>query len=153
MKRLIKYGIFSVLFFYLPTQAEAACTLTTTAVNFGNYNVFSPLALNSTGSVTVSCSAGSSQNMTISIGPSPNSGGFIPRKMKHATLPDMLSYNVYINAAGTSVWGNGTGGTSTVFLNRVRRRPQTVTVYGIIPPLQNVTIGSYSDLLTVTFTP
>jgi spore coat protein U-like protein len=52
------------------------------------------------------------------------------------------------------IWGDGTGGTSTVFLKNVKKnRPVNTTIYAIVPPQQNVSIGTYSDILTVTITP
>jgi spore coat protein U-like protein len=53
-----------------------------------------------------------------------------------------------------TVWGDGSAGTSTVPLRKVNRnRPATTTIYGRIPPGQNVSVGAYSDSVTVTITP
>jgi spore coat protein U-like protein len=53
-----------------------------------------------------------------------------------------------------TVWGDGSAGTSTVLLRKVNRnRPVTTTIYGRIPPGQNVSVGTYSDAVTVTITP
>ncbi len=144
--------VISIFFWLAPANA---CTVSTTGLNFTNYDVFSPLAYNTTGTVSVLCTIAPPPDVTISIGPSTHSGGFIPRQMKHASLPDLLSYNLYIDAGGTSVWGDGTSGTQTVFLKKVKKskkkpKPVVTTIYGIVPPLQNVSIGTYSDLLTVT---
>ncbi len=49
-----------------------------------------------------------------------------------------LSYQLYSNAARTTVWGNGTGGTVTVSARLVRQSTQNFTVYGRIPALQGV---------------
>lgn len=149
MKRGRRFLI-ALLFVFLARSADA-CTVSTTAVVFANYDVFSPAPLASTGSVTVTCDLTPLPDVTISIGPSARSGGFLPRQMKHAALSDLLSYNLYIDAGGTSLWGDGTGGTQTVFLKNVKkRRPITVPIYGIVPPAQNVSAGAYSDALTVT---
>jgi spore coat protein U-like protein len=56
------------------------------------------------------------------------------------------------------VWGNGTGSTSTVsgterLTNATPSRTNTHTVYGQIPPLQDVAVASnYLDNITVTVT-
>lgn len=157
MKPVIKTFIFLVGFLSF-AQVALPCTVTTTGIIFSNYDVFSPLPLNTTGTVTVTCPDTPPVDAVISIGSSPNSGGFIPRQMKHSTLPDFLSYNLYIDAAGTAVWGDGTGGTQTVTLNNVKAsknkpKPVITTIYGIAPPLQNVAVGTYNDILTVTVTP
>jgi spore coat protein U-like protein len=150
VKKNLKCLLFVSLCFPI-APVYAACTVTTTGVSFGTYDVFNPISLNSTGSITVGCDEAPPPNVTVSIGASPNSGGYVPRKMKHTILTDTLSYNLYIDTTGTSIWGDGTGGTSTVILSKVKKnKPVTTTIYGIIPPSQNVTIGSYDDLLTVT---
>ncbi len=150
MKSLLKHTV-SILFFLWAGAAYGACSVTTTSINFTAYDVFAPLPLNSTGTVTVTCDEIPPPDVTISAGPSPNSGVYNPRKMKHASLADQLNYNAFVDAAGTSIWGDGTGGTNTVFLKNVKKnKPVTTQIYGIIPPLQNVTIGTYTDALTVT---
>jgi spore coat protein U-like protein len=128
--------------------AHSACTVTTTAANFGNYNVFTTTTVNTTGTIRVTCSPRA--NIQIAIGASPNSGGFNPRSMKLTTGTDLLNYNLYTNSARTTIWGDGTSGTSVVIVNNVSNT--TRTVYGRIPALQDVRAGSYSETLTVTVT-
>jgi spore coat protein U domain-containing protein, fimbrial subunit CupE1/2/3/6 len=90
----------------------------------------------------------------MSIGRSGGSGGFNPRQMRRAGASDLLGYNLYTTASMSTVWGDGSAGTSTVFLSKVNRNhPVTTSVYGRIPPGQNVSVGSYADTLTVTITP
>jgi spore coat protein U-like protein len=134
--------------------ARAACTVSATGLAFGPYDVFAPVPLDTTGTVTVTCDRNPRAAITISIGPSPVSGGFRPRQMRHVVLPDRLNYNLFTSPSLGTVWGDGSSGTSTVVLRRVRRRrPVTATIYGRIPPGQNVSVGAYSDALTVTITP
>ncbi len=116
-----------------------------------------PVASN--GSVTVDCSVGAAPpnppvNVLITISQSPNSRSFSPRKMKNGAGPDLLNYNLYTNSSMTSIWGDGTGGTSTVTLRNINKNnpPIITTVYGGIPAGQNVAKGSYTDTLTVTIT-
>ncbi len=140
-------------------RAYAACAVSTTPVTFGVYDVLSSSPLVSNGSVTVDCSVGAAPpnppvDVLITIGQSPNSGGFNPRKMKNAAGPDLLNYNLYTSSTMTSIWGDGTGGTSTVTLRSVNKNipPIVTTVYGRILADQNVSAGSYSDTLIVTIT-
>ena len=138
------------LLFWSP--AHAACTVAATGLNFGAYDVFSAAPSDTTGSVTVSCDRRT--NVTVAIGASPTSGGFNPRQMRGTSGTDRLNYNLYTSTSMSTVWGNGSAGTSTVLLTRVRRRrPATTTIYGRIPAGQNVSVGAYSDSLTVTITP
>ncbi|NNC64112.1 MAG: spore coat protein U domain-containing protein [Gammaproteobacteria bacterium] len=61
-------------------------------------------------------------------------------------------YNLYSNPARTLVWGDGTGGSLTVFRSKPRpgRQNFSLPVYGRIPPTQSVSPGLYSDDIIVT---
>jgi spore coat protein U-like protein len=147
-------GVAALLFLFLGSAAHAACTLTTTGVSFGAYDVFAGVPRDTTGTVTVSCTTTPQASIVVSIGPSPTSGGFNPRQMRHVSPTDRLNYNLYTTPSMATVWGDGSAGTSTVLLSNVRRnRPVITTIYGRIPPGQNVYVGSYVDTLTVTITP
>jgi spore coat protein U-like protein len=144
----------ALLFLLLAGEAGAACSVSATGVNFGAYDVFVATPSDSTGTVTVSCDQAPPVDVTIAIGPSGTSGGFIPRQMRSPSSPDRLNYNLFVNAGRSTVWGDGAAGTSTVFLKNVKKnRPAVTTIYGRIPPGQDVSVGSYSDSLTVTITP
>jgi spore coat protein U-like protein len=134
--------------------AHASCFVSTTGMNFGPYDVFAPAPRDTTGTVTVACDRNPPTDVTIAIGPSPVSGGFNPRQMRHASGADRMNYNLYTAASMTTVWGDGSAGTSTVLLRKVNKnRPVTTTIYGRIPPGQNVSVGVFSDAVTVTITP
>jgi spore coat protein U-like protein len=134
--------------------AGAACTVSATGVNFGSYDVFVATPIDSTGTVTVTCDQAPPPDVVIAIGPSGTSGAFIPRQMRCASSSDRLNYNLFTNAGRSSVWGDGAAGTSTVLLKNVtKNRPVVTTIYGRIPPGQDVSVGTYSDSLTVTITP
>jgi spore coat protein U-like protein len=144
----------ALLFLLLAGGAEAACSVSATGVNFGAYDVFVATPYDSTGTVTVTCDQAPPVDVTITIGPSGTSGGFIPRQMRSSSSPDRLNYNLFVNAGRSTVWGDGAAGTSTVFLKNVKKnRPTVTTIYGRIPPGQDVSVGSYFDSLTVTITP
>lgn len=144
----------AMLVLLLCGPAHAACRVSATGVNFGPYDVFATAPLDSAGTVTVACDQNPPTDITVSVGPSPGSGGFNPRQMQRAGGGDRLDYNLYTTPSMSTVWGNGAAGTSTVLLRKVNRnRPATATIYGRIPPGQNVSVGSYAETLTVTITP
>ena len=126
--------------------AMAACTISTTPVSFGTYNVFSSTPLDSTGSVTFNCD--NRANITITL----NNGGattFNPRRMLKGS--EALNYNLYRDAAGTSIWGDGTGGTQVYSDPRTPRNQNvTLTIYGRIPAGQDVSVGTYRNTVTAT---
>jgi spore coat protein U-like protein len=65
---------------------------------------------------------------------------------------DILTYELYSDAAGGTVWGSGSGG-STVAYNAANSAPTTLTVFGRIPAGQNnAGVGAYADTVTVTVT-
>jgi spore coat protein U-like protein len=144
----------AMLFLLIGIPAHAACLVSATGVNFGAYDVFAAAPRDTTGSVTVTCDQRNRIDVTVAIGASPTSGGFNPRQMRYTSGTDRLNYNLYTSSSMSTVWGNGSAGTSTVLLQRVnRRRPVVTTIYGRIPAGQNVSVGSYAETLTVTITP
>ena len=60
------------------------------------------------------------------------------------------NYNLYLNAACTQVWGNGTSGTVTHSAFTTILFPTAVPIYARLFPLQNVTVGCYSDSVVAT---
>jgi spore coat protein U-like protein len=64
-----------------------------------------------------------------------------------------LVYNLYTSAARTTVWGDGSGATSTVSgVGAGLLTASTHTVYGRIGVNQDANPGSYSSTVTVTLT-
>jgi spore coat protein U-like protein len=123
---------------------RAACTVTTTSVAFNPYDVFNTLNNDITGTLTVRCNPGQAYALSLSTG----SGTYASRKLVNG--PYLLSYNLYTDAARTTIWGDGTAGTSTVSGNA---KNATHTVYGRIPARQNARMGSgYTDTIVVTVT-
>lgn len=151
MKTLIKLTLLLILI-SAAGESFAACNISTSGISFGSYNVFNPAPVNTIGTITISCTLLTILTTT-EIGPSTNSGGFNPRQMKHSSQSDRLNYNLFTNSSRTTIWGNGTGGTATITCTVLLSLPCTLTVYAQIPALQNVSVGSYSDTVTITVLP
>jgi len=125
------------------TARAQSCTVVVTPMNFGSYSPFVSTATDSAGRVTASCSG--SGGYAVAIGPGTHSGNsFADRRMWNGQ--SYLSYQLYANAAHTTIWGDGSAGTVTMPLTR----SGTLSLYGRIPPRQSVTIGNYSDTVLVT---
>ncbi len=151
MTKCLKVLALSAMIFCAANGYAFNCGVTTTPVSFVNYDVFSPSPADSTGMVLVNCSSPDQHPLTVTI--SINSGGsgmFNPRQMRAATGTDRLNYYLFTDAARTAIWGDGTGGTSTVSNMVTRNTPWTATIFGMVPPRQNVRVGNYSDTLLVT---
>jgi spore coat protein U-like protein len=123
-----------------------SCTITAVGVSFGTYDVFSGTPLDSTGSVTYQCiSVLTTITINLSHGGAPT---FSPRKMFRSG--EALGYNLYLDAARTTIWGDATSGTSHYAVTPVLLTNVTVTIYGRIPARQDVSAGSYTDTVVAT---
>jgi len=117
-------------------------------IDFGKYDPLSPTTLHTAGSLGYGCPPGQGgPEITISQG---QWGTYASRAMQNAADPaGLLHYNLYLEASCVTVWGNGSNGTS-VNLGPAGR-DQSIPVYACMPPLQNVSAGTFTDTVVVTF--
>ncbi len=129
------------------TSAQAACSLSGAAIAFGNYDPISLTPLDTAGAVVYRCGS-SDHNITITLS---RGGGtsFATRRMVNGA--EQLFYNLYRDAARTVIWGDGTGGTQAYTIGNPQNNQDTsVPIFGRAPAGQNVSVGNYSDTITVT---
>jgi spore coat protein U-like protein len=127
--------------------AAAGCSVSTTSVNFGMYDVFDTAPNDSTGTITLKCNGGA-KDVTVEISRG-GASSFALRRMVNGA--SQLRYNLYLNAARTAVWGDGTGGTQSYDVgNPPNNKDVSLTIFARIPAEQDVSSGSYSDSVTVT---
>lgn len=119
-----------------------ACTVSTQSLAFGSINPIAGTSTNSTASITVTCPSSTNIEVWISGG----SGTVSQRTMTSGA--DQLNYNVYRDAALTTIWGDGAEGTS--WTATADSAGTTATVYGHVPNQPAAYPGSYSDSLIVT---
>lgn len=130
------------------------CSVSAGSVAFGIYDPLAAGPLDSTGIIQATCTSASPPRVTYEIRlDTGQAGSFAPRAM--AGGASQLSYNLYIDAARSAVWGDGSGGTSVVTADYNLTPPgstqtDSYTVYGRVPAAQVVTAGSYLDTITVT---
>lgn len=127
--------------------AEAACTVSTTGITFGTYNVFQGAPTDANGQVTFRCTT-----FEIFVRIELDRGGapsFNPRQMRQGG--EILSYNLYRDASRNTIWGDGTGGTQE-FLQLFIPGNQNINVplYGRIPAGQDVSAGTYTNTVIAT---
>ena len=129
--------------------AMVRCSIeSSTGISFGGYRTDATAPLDSVGSVSFRCDgvmAGDMVSIRFSKGRGP--GSFSARQMRSGS--DRLEYNLYLDAARTVVWGDGTDGTATYNATPVDGQVISIPVYGRIPPQQNVAAGTYSATVTV----
>jgi spore coat protein U-like protein len=134
-----------------------ACSAATTSVAFGAYNVFTATNDDSTGTIVVTCSktAGDPSSVSVSyeLELGTGSSGNVTQRTMQSGL-DTLNYNLYRNNARSQLWGNGVDAPSVTgsfsLTNGTPSRNRSHTVYGRIPPLQDATVGNYTDNVLVT---
>jgi len=142
---------------FAPAAQAQTCTITTTPVAFGVYDPQAATALDGTGSVRLDCSNYGTVNVALDDG---GATSFAARRMTNGT--DLLGYQLYTDTARSIVWGDGNAGTDTVdcfigfstngCVSTLFSLRATRTIYGRIPALQNVGIGSYADTVRITIT-
>jgi spore coat protein U-like protein len=133
-----------------PFQATATvqnrCTVSASTLDFGAVGLLnSTRTANST--LSVQCANGTAYNVGLDAGL--NAGGNINAR-KMALGAARVGYQLYSNAARTSVWGN-TVGTNTV-AGTGTGAVQNLTVYGSVPAQATPAAGTYNDTIVVTVT-
>jgi spore coat protein U-like protein len=120
-----------------------------TGLIFGSYDIFSGSPLDSVGSMTYRCDdVGYQETLVIDLGRG-SSSTYAPRKMFRGAYE--LDYNLYLDSNRTSIWGDGSSGTSHYGpVSPANGEDTTVYVYGRVLVGQNARTGSYSDTVVVT---
>ena len=141
--------------------AALTCSVSSSGMAFGNYDVFAAGANNGNATLNVTCQqeladrgADKIQPYVVSLSPG-SSGSYVQRTMKNGT--ETLNYNIYTSNAYSVVWGDGNGSTGTqsgtaVINNGHPVATNTFTAYGRVPALQDVAVGHYTDNITMTIT-
>lgn len=152
-RRLLLGAALATLLCPLADAAITSCTITTTGVAFGTYTPLTPTALAGTGTLAITCTVNSHKNnITIDLSTG-LSNSYTQRTLVSGT--NILNYNLYLDAANSQIWGDGTGTSNieTVTLTRKGNATTvstTATVYGAVAALQDPAPGSYADTITVT---
>ncbi|RQR43072.1 MULTISPECIES: spore coat U domain-containing protein [unclassified Burkholderia] len=127
----------------LPARAATTCTMNApSSMAFGTYDTINA----ATSAVTISVNCTGSGNATPTVTASPGGGTFANRLMTRTGNTQTLGYNLYLDSAHTSIWGDGTSGTSAISWGKITGGGTfNATVYGLIRGGQNAVPGSYAD--------
>lgn len=155
-----------LIFLGLLVGAQACMAATTCSfvsgggVAFGPYDTLSASTADTALNLLVSCTRnGGSQNVavTVSMGVGANGTSVNGRRMANTGgAGDFLTYGLFRDVTRSSAWGFTPGidtVSQTIAVPNKGSASATFTVYGRIPPLQNVSAGGYSDTVQVTLTP
>ncbi len=128
-------------------RADAACTVSTTGVNFGSYSVFNPAPTDTNGNLTVHCTG---LNLIVTVTLSTGSSGtYAMRTLRRGA--EALNYNLFADATRTSILGDGNGGTTDYgWFLLIGNQTRNETIYGRIFAGQDVSVGNYTDTVLVT---
>jgi spore coat protein U domain-containing protein, fimbrial subunit CupE1/2/3/6 len=135
----------AALILLVSTAAAAhafGCTVSTTPINFGGYDTLSHNGASAVATITYSCPE---KTQRVAIGLTKGyAGTFAMREMR--TGSHKLAYNLYLDASGTQIWGDGTGeGQLYVAPAPPPGSKVTIMIFGRIQPGQNATAGNYAD--------
>jgi spore coat protein U-like protein len=135
-----------------------SCTAKATTVAFGSINgSIATGTAQSTGTVSIFCD-GNGNNQDLSVSLSTGQGNFLRRQMTNGRngRSGVLFYNLYLDAAHTRVWGDGTGASQQANLVFDFRPDDTIEidepVFGLIPRQVAPSSGAYADVIVVTLT-
>lgn len=137
--------------FQVTATVTSSCTVSGTNMNFGNNidPIAASVPLDSTSTLTVACTNTTPYSVALNAGT--NAGGgtnFASRSIINGS--STLGYQLYTDAARTTVWGNGTG--SSTVGGTGSGANQQLTIYGRLPSLSGAVPGNYTDTVTVTIT-
>lgn len=129
-----------------------SCTISAGALAFGAYNTVAGSAVDASGTITVACTKGSSNTVTLGQGSNANTGSTdaAPLRRLKDTGTNYLSYSLYQDSGRTTAWAN-TAGTGLGY-SAASSASSNLTVYGRISASQDGPAGSYSDTVVATIT-
>jgi len=129
-----------------------SCNVTASDVDFGSFDPLSG-AHDALGEIEVDCTGVVDVAPTISARLSAGQWGPISARKMRSGAGDLLDYNLYTNAARTIVWGDGTGGSSTVTISggllAVQHWTVSRDIYARAAPALSTKPGAYSDTVLV----
>jgi spore coat protein U-like protein len=131
--------------FRVQATIENNCTISATDLNFGERGLLTR-STQARSAVVVQCTRNDAFRISLDGGASGNPAD---RRMRRGDGGDQVRYQLYVDTAGTRVWGDGTAGTEMITGVGTGDR-QTVSVYGQIPVQPSVAPGAYGDVITAT---
>jgi len=122
-------------------RAASCRNLAASGIIFPTYNVYATVDTTQVGTITYSCPPPLAPVVSLSAS---QDGAYRPRHL--LGFGGVVNYELYADAAMTVVWGFGTDEVALPASNNA-----TAKVYGRIFAGQDVAVGTYIDVITVTF--
>lgn len=143
-------------------RAETICRFVSApGLAFGVYDATSSVPTDSLTNVRVTCERNGGPQLvtlTMRLGPGSNSSSVQTRRMNQLGGSDYLNYGLYSDVSRSVVWGmsdnvNTVSQTISIAVPNKGSESATFTIYGRIPALQDVRVGTYADSVGITLTP
>ena len=136
----------------IAAAVDVRCSIATFPFDFGTYSLFAGnmvAPLDYDGGISIVCGPGRVVRVRLDQGLNPAAGSTDAdpqRQMAFGT--DVLSYNLYVDAARTQVWSNISPGERPAG----NTFPVVMPIYGRVPQGQPVQAGTYVDTVVATVT-
>jgi len=119
----------------------AGCTISSSGLRFGSYDALKKTPADAVATITYRCTGSGPARVSLGAGGEPN----FDRRLRSGAAS--LRYNLYLDAARTQVWGDGTRGTG--FRTLAPNGSGTLSIFARIHGGQNVPAGEYQDSILV----
>jgi spore coat protein U-like protein len=152
--RFIRAAMLMLLILMTPGLSRGApalssggvCTVSATPLAFGRYDPIGGRDLATVGMLHYRC-FGNHGRLAIGL-TTGTSNSFKTRRMGRGV--QTIIYNLYLDAAGTQVWGDGTLGSQMYIVNvPASGMDMSIPIYGRLFGHQNASAGSYQDSVSV----
>ncbi|MBA2320228.1 MAG: spore coat protein U domain-containing protein [Deltaproteobacteria bacterium] len=127
------------------------CTISSSEMAFGAYDPITGTAVDTTAALSVTCTQGTAEAITLGQGVTPGAGSTDAAPVRQmASGSNRLGYQLFSDAGRTVVWGND----PTTDVERVAATSavENVMVYGRITGSQAAVAGAYTDTIVATVT-
>jgi spore coat protein U-like protein len=132
-----------------PIASSGQCMVAATPVAFGMYDPLLHQDGVTVGMLHYRCS-GTPKRLTIGL-TTGDSSSFRARRLGRGS--NAIKYNLYLDAACTQIWGDGTGGSQTYIVNSPSSGSEvSIPVYGRLFGDRNASAGNYHDNVSVVVT-
>jgi spore coat protein U-like protein len=139
------YAATTTTTFQVTATVASSCSVSAGALNFGAYDPLAVVALDATSTINVTCNLLSPYTLKLN-------GGSVNADISAREMDDgssnRLGYQLYTTTLRTTVWGDGTTGSTVAGVGTGLSIPHVV--YGRVANGQNVPNGSYADTITVS---
>jgi spore coat protein U-like protein len=124
------------------------CRLVIPPLSFGTYDpldAHSAQPADASVNLTLNCTRNTAASISFDFGLHPSTG---TARGMNGPSAEVLQYQIYRDSARSQIWAQGSD--SFRILTHGVASPDQLTVFGRIPPRQEVEPGAYTDVLTAT---